>query len=1292
MGLASEIDRLVVKLVADASIYNDVMVRVETRTLAMARRLTSAGTTMSLALTTPLAGFGALAVREFSKFDDAMTKSLAIMSGVSDEMRMQMANVAKDISSMSVTAPDKVAESFYFLASAGYDAETSMKAVAVVEKFATAAALDMAKATSYLANSQSALGLAIGTSEQKMMNMKRVSDVLTMAANAADGSQEEFAKALTTKSAVALKLVNKEIEEGVAVLEAYAMAGIKGESAGEKLDITMRELQRVAIKEKAAWDSLGLSVFDGEGKMRHMADIIGDLEKKLAGASSQQKIMVMTMLGFRAESFGAIAPLIGQSKAIREFEEANKQASLGMGESARVAEKQNKSFANQMLIAWNNIKLVGIEIGENLAPAVVKLNGYVSAAAKWWRGLPPGVKQATVAFAAAAAAVGPLMLGMGFFLYKLPRFIDYWQRSVAVLKFVPGLAKAVTVELWAMARAQAANVVSGVKQIPVIWQSVLDKVKQLPPAVSSAVGTARDVYRKWMDETQGKTFRLAPDPSMSKGTLFGRWVQDRITGFRKLEASGRGTFSKIGGYGSTALQAIRSGLSTGTAAVRSFTMKVWAATKPYLSIKVLAKATYDGIIKGAQAMGDATLKAWGYVEIGWTKAEGVIVSGWGRVKAAASQAWPMLKAGSAATYRGIISGAEGMGNGVLRGWQFAERGLMAGFAGLSRAGMAAFSFLRTGAGPNQLIAPVALATRTVQALGAACRATKAFVMGLSVTQAASTVVTGLWSAAMTVASVAMGAVNAALALGPAALIAIGVGIAAAVVGWDSFSAGAAAAQEDSNKAWEGLKNDAFVAFDGIKEAVKAGDWAGAFEILGVTIKLAWTRILNELEQMWRGFADDLFVKMMKVKNFGKIGDLEQVLAEERKSMSNLRGIQIKGLEGQRDATVAKVKGRNAAPGDAAAPAGIPELKGEKMWDNQDGYLQNMKGDFLNKSDHAQLADGTWVTKAAQQAHAAAQAAAPASVTNDAMSAADMMAQQETDPAVAAAVDDMMAHGGKKSRAGRTGAAKKAAEPKVKAVDPLKNLSDLGSSLLGVFKSLKDTGSGLASTLKEAGGAAYDMAVETANAKQEIGDNAALSKGSSESYQALYAAANMGPTDAAKKAAEEAKKADVKKSQEQLMREATPLEGTDAAMASGLGRDATPEMIADYVKQAKGTKNPGADAMAGLQGAWKSVTSMFEPAPPTAADTEQMLLGVLKSYGVTLPSDTKGMSVAGGASSPSVSSTSAPLVSSVKSTDPFSKMEETAAAQLSETRTQTKYIKEMRDKVVEDDGAGFLNGV
>lgn len=370
-GAAGSLGTLFVRLTADSTGLVRGMNRAETSIKSSSAVILRTAGKLGLGVSAALGVIGAAGVREFGKFDKAMTESLAIMGDVPDATRRAMEDTARSIARDGIKSAEELARSYFFLASAGLNAEQSMGALGTVERFATAGAFDMAKATDLLTDAQSALGLTVEDVSQNMENMNRISDVLVKANTLANATVQQFSTSLTREAGAALKSFNIDVEEGVAVLAAFADQGVKGEVAGSGLSRILRLMTSAAVSNKQAMDELGIEVFDANGKIRNLADIVGNLEDALGDMTDAQRVAALESIGFSARVQGVILPLLGSSDAIREYE---KQLRNAAGTTEEVAEKQLQSFFNQLTITWHRVQDILISIGEELVPVLRILN------------------------------------------------------------------------------------------------------------------------------------------------------------------------------------------------------------------------------------------------------------------------------------------------------------------------------------------------------------------------------------------------------------------------------------------------------------------------------------------------------------------------------------------------------------------------------------------------------------------------------------------------------------------------------------------------------------------------------------------------------------------------------------------------------------------------------------------------------------------------------------------------------------------------------------------------------
>ena len=319
-----------------------------------------------VAFATTLAVGISKAVKQFVEFEDALNQSLAIMNTTISQQHA-MADAAREVAVSTRISSTEAAESFFFLASAGLDAQQSIAALPQVAAFAQAGMFDMSLATDLATDAQSALGLTVADAQQNLENLTRVTDVLVKANTLANASVQQFSEALTTKAGAALKVVNKDIEEGVAVLAAFADRGVKGAEAGDKLNQVLRDIPRATAKNSEEFAKLGLNMFDTEGNMKNVADIVEELDAVLGPMSDELKASTLDQLGLNRGVADAVKILSGAGDQIREYEKALRDSG---GTTQEVADKQIASLAGQAEILRDKFAVAGELLVEDFAPAL----------------------------------------------------------------------------------------------------------------------------------------------------------------------------------------------------------------------------------------------------------------------------------------------------------------------------------------------------------------------------------------------------------------------------------------------------------------------------------------------------------------------------------------------------------------------------------------------------------------------------------------------------------------------------------------------------------------------------------------------------------------------------------------------------------------------------------------------------------------------------------------------------------------------------------------------------------
>jgi TP901 family phage tail tape measure protein len=363
---------LTVRIVGDADNLKKVLGKAESG-LKKFGKLATGG---AFAAGAAVAGFATYGIKQFADFDQAMTNSTAIMGDLSDTMKKDMADAAREVAKTTKFSASEAAESFYFLASAGMDAAASMAALPQVAAFAQAGAFDMATATDLATDAQSALGLSSKDAAENLKNLTRVTDVFVGAATLANTSVEQIAEAMTNKAGTALAAASKSIEEGSAVLAAFADKGVKGAMAGEKLSIMLRDLPSRATANADAFKKFNIEVLDGDGNLRNMADVVASFETGLDGMSDSARVSALKQMGLTEAVADGIVTLLGSSEAIRGYETSLNE--MG-GKTQEVAEKQMGTFWAQLGLIKDNLIDVALSVGEALMPALMAFADWLKA-------------------------------------------------------------------------------------------------------------------------------------------------------------------------------------------------------------------------------------------------------------------------------------------------------------------------------------------------------------------------------------------------------------------------------------------------------------------------------------------------------------------------------------------------------------------------------------------------------------------------------------------------------------------------------------------------------------------------------------------------------------------------------------------------------------------------------------------------------------------------------------------------------------------------------------------------
>lgn len=412
------------------------------------------------------AGLGA-SVSAAADFDQAMQNSIAVMGDVDVAQREHLEQAARDVATSTTASHGEVAESYYFLASAGLDATESIEALPAVTEFAEAGLLDSATAADIATDTMTAYGL-------EAHELDRVMDTLTGTFTSHNQTARDMGAAMSYVAPIAAGL-GMEIEETSAAIGLLGDAGIKGSRAGTTLRQALTRLQDPPAQVRERLEELGVQTHDSEGNFLGLTEVIDQFESAGLSAADMTEIF-----GQRAGP-GMAVLLEEGSDAIddstRSLEEMD-------GITQDVADTQRDTFNAQMEIFKSNISDIGISIGEVLLPPLNDLLGHVADAAESFRDWVNSGNEVI----AAAGMVGTAITGLGA---SVGLFLTKTATGASILKGLGAALTALTGPIGVVAAAVAGLAVAWQQN----WFGIRDTTERVVGGISDYLGGALETIQ-----------------------------------------------------------------------------------------------------------------------------------------------------------------------------------------------------------------------------------------------------------------------------------------------------------------------------------------------------------------------------------------------------------------------------------------------------------------------------------------------------------------------------------------------------------------------------------------------------------------------------------------------------------------------------------------------------------------------------------------------------------------------------------------------------------------------------
>nr|DAL73162.1 MAG TPA: minor tail protein [Caudoviricetes sp.] len=544
--------------------------------------IASAGQKM-LPVTAAVTGLGTAAVTTAASFESSMSQVQATMGITKDSMSnvdgqsvntmKTLSELAKKMGSETAFSASECAQALNYLALAGYDTQEMCDTLPTVLNLAAAGDIELASASDMVTDAMSALGME--TSEADTMV-----DQMAKTASSTNTSVAQLGEGILTIGATA-----KSIKGGTAELNTalgiLANNGIKGAEGGTHLRNIILSLQNPTDAAAKQMTALGVSVYDSQGNMRSLNDILGDLNTSMEGMTSAEKSNIISTI-FNKTDLSSVNALLANTG--ETWDSLQSSITNSAGAAGQMADTQLDNLQGQLTILKSALEGLAISFGELLMPAIKNIVGAVQKFVDWLNSMDEGTKKVIVTIALVVAAVGPVLIIIGKIISAVGTIMTVVPKLAGVINVVKGafaalnttmLANPIFLIIAAIAALVAAfiylwNNCDGFRQFWInLWEGIKSVVSTVVEAIKNFfIGVIDFVKNNW----QGLLLLLV-NPFAGAFKL----LYDNCEGFRNF----------IDGF----LENVKNIISTAMETIKTVITTIWNAIKTAIDTVLTAIQT-----------------------------------------------------------------------------------------------------------------------------------------------------------------------------------------------------------------------------------------------------------------------------------------------------------------------------------------------------------------------------------------------------------------------------------------------------------------------------------------------------------------------------------------------------------------------------------------------------------------------------------------------------------------------------------------------------------------------------
>ena len=213
-------------------------------------------------------------------FEEAMS-AVKALSGANAAEFQKLSEMAKQMGETTKYTAAESAEAFQYMALAGWNTEEMLEGIAPILNLASAANMDLARASDIVTDYLTAFGLTAADSAA-------FADKMAYAMSHSNTSADQLGEAYKGCAATA-ESMGYSVEETTAALMVMANASVKGGDAGTALNAIMTRLATDTKDCASTLAEYGVNVYDSQGNMQSLSSILQGISQVWATLTNEQQ-------------------------------------------------------------------------------------------------------------------------------------------------------------------------------------------------------------------------------------------------------------------------------------------------------------------------------------------------------------------------------------------------------------------------------------------------------------------------------------------------------------------------------------------------------------------------------------------------------------------------------------------------------------------------------------------------------------------------------------------------------------------------------------------------------------------------------------------------------------------------------------------------------------------------------------------------------------------------------------------------------------------------------------------